>query len=76
MLRAIQTSAISNKVAEMFETLTASFKFEAEPSLADGPKPSYNWSSSSAPRASAVRRRRIRRRRLASPTASIRSAWF
>jgi hypothetical protein len=76
MLRVLQTNAVSNKVAKLFETLTTTPDFQAQPLFVEVKRPSNDWPASNTAPLSAARRRRIRRRSLATSSGSIRTSWF
>jgi len=76
MLRALQTNALSDKVAKLFETSTPTPKFHVRPVNTEAKRPSHDWSTALNAPLSGVRRRRARRRHPASPTGAIRTSWF
>ena len=77
MLRALQTNALSDKVAKVFEVLTPKINSQSQPALIEVKRPSNDRPEISASSVPAARRvRRSRRKSFATTSGSIRTSWF
>jgi hypothetical protein len=77
MLRAIQTSALSNKVTKLFDNFVQTASPASVPALASGNRSANMELQAYMPESNvASRRRRNRRNRVVSALPSVRSSWF
>ena len=75
MLRAIQTSALSNTIANLFDKSASETKHRTQPVLIEVKTPCNDQSTIDGVETLLVRRRRARRNRVMASANASRAAW-